>query len=363
MRHVALPVVTMFAASLALGSCGGMHVRRVTYRLPGLISGPVDHGSVKDARRPFGEVFCGTLRHLISDAGETWGDCRKYIEVDSSVEASLGAMTPVRVLVVAGVFSECLEASGVKAFLDAKKHLEDTKYHTGISLEHVPVSALGSSSNNANEIRDYVLAHPGKFVALGYSKGAGDLMEAIATYPEVSQSVLALVTIAGSVGGSRLPDLLGPDFVKWVERAAHRMGLPGCHVADGGGITSLSRPDRQAFLRKYPVGTVPSFSVAAVAAGDTRPGQDDRTISKLLRIPWEGLQAYSLDQDSQVIADDAAVPGGTLLAIARADHWAVALPFSEMTDPKQRRDALKVVDRNTYPRTALLEAILRTAVP
>jgi hypothetical protein len=60
-----------------------------------------------------------------------------------------------------------------------------------------------------------------------------------------------------------------------------------------------------------------------------------------------------------VIADDAVVPGGTFLGIARADHWAIALPFDEIADPVKRRRALRWVDKNVYPRTALLEAIVR----
>ena len=93
--------------------------------------------------------------------------------------------------------------------------------------------------------------------------------------------------------------------------------------------------------------------------GETPAGANDRTISQVLEVPWGALHVYSLDEDSQMIADDAIVPGGRFLAVARAGHWAVALPFDETTDPEERRRALKAVDRNTYPRAALLEAILR----
>jgi hypothetical protein len=353
-------IVAIVVASI-LSSCGGIRVRPVDYRLPGLVAGPVDRGSVKDGRQHFAPVFCGTLNHLKNDAHETWKDCTDYIEVKTPVTPVDMPLKSVRVLVVAGVFSECLEDSGVKAFLDAKKHFD--QYHRAVNVEHVRVSALGTSSNNAGEIREYVKNHPGDgFVAVGYSKGAGDWMEAIAAYEDVKTQVLALVTIAGSVGGSRLPDLFGKDFIDRAQGAIRDIGLKNCQVADGGGLTSLSRSDRQAFLQKYPVGVVPAYSVAAVATDRGPNGPQDRTISRVLRAPWDRLRVYSLDQDSQVIADDAVVPGGTLLAIARADHWAIALPFEETTDPKQRRRALENVDRNTYPRTALLEAILRMAV-
>jgi hypothetical protein len=223
---------------------------------------------------------------------------------------------------------------------------------------------LGTSANNAKTIRDYVVQHPGDdFVAVGYSKGAGDWMEAIVAYPQVQNKVIALVSIAGSVGGSRVPDLFGSDLVNKVQRLVGKVGLPDCKLADGEGLSSLTRLDRQTFLQKYPVGVVRAYSVAAFATGDSAPGKGDRTISKALELSWRALRAYSLDQDSQVIADDAVVPGGTFLAIARADHWAIALPFPETIDTQARARALRQVDRNTYPRTALLEAILRQVNP
>ena len=148
---------------------------------------------------------------------------------------------------------------------------------------------------------------------------------------------------------TRSPPLIGwlssmPNIGRTLLGRVRIFGLPGCQVSDAGGITSLSRPDRQAFLQKYAVGAVPSYSVAGVAADESRPGANDRTITTALRPLWRRLRPYSLDQDSQVIADDAAVPGGTLLAIARADHWAIALPFAELTNPKERERALRFVD-------------------
>src|SRR4051812_30890205 len=209
-------------ALLMLASCGP-NIRPVEYRLPAIATGPIDHGTVKDGRKDFGAVFRATLDHM-NDTGGKWGDYRKYIELDEDVTASASELKPVRILVVAGVFSECLEASGVKAFLDAKKHFD--AHHKGVSLEHVTVSGFGTSDHNADEIQKYVTAHPGdNFVAVGYSKGAGDWMQAIVKYPDdVAHKMLALVTIAGSVGGSRLPDLLGKDLIHWAEATLRDTG-------------------------------------------------------------------------------------------------------------------------------------------
>ena len=48
-------------------------------------------------------------------------------------------------------------------------------------------------------------------------------------------------------------------------------------------------------------------------------------------------------------------PGGLFLGTALGDHWAVALPFAEAHDSALDR----LVDHNRYPRTALLEALVR----
>jgi hypothetical protein len=341
----------LLALAAALSACSGIRVRPVTYRLKGNVAGPLNHGTVSDGRARFAETFCATLQHINNNGGQ-WGPCENYLEIDQPVTpATLGDIPPVRLLLVAGVFSECLAADGVTMFKDAARHLMDPQQHQGIQVEHLAVPALGTSGANAKIIRDFIVSHPGPFIVVGYSKGAGDLMEMIADYAEVRPQIAALVTVAGSVGGSRLADQFSSDFLKWMQGAAGDIGLQGCRAADAGGITSLTRPDRFRLLQRYPVGAVPSFSVAAVATSDN--------ISTILRANWRQLQAFSLDEDSQVIADDAVVPGGTFLGIARADHWAIALPFDETTDPVKRRRALRWVDKNSYPRTALLEAIVR----
>ncbi len=78
-------------------------------------------------------------------------------------------------------------------------------------------------------------------------------------------------------------------------------------------------------------------------------------MSTALENGWKQLSAYSIDQDSQIIRDDAMVPGGIFLGTALGDHWAVALPFSDAHDPLFDR----LVDHNVFPRTVLLEALVR----
>ena len=56
-----------------------------------------------------------------------------------------------------------------------------------------------------------------------------------------------------------------------------------------------------------------------------------------------------------MIAEEAIIPGARFLGVARGDHWAMALPFFEHANAEYR----KKVNWNRFPRTALLEAIVR----
>jgi hypothetical protein len=134
--------VALLSLAAAVGACTGIRVRPVTYRLKGLVAGPLNRGTVSDGRARFAEVFCATLQH-INNSGGQWGACENYLEIDQPVTlAALADLPPVRILLVAGVFSECLAPDGVTMFKDAARHLMDPYYHQGIEVEHLAVPAL-----------------------------------------------------------------------------------------------------------------------------------------------------------------------------------------------------------------------------
>ena len=84
------------------------------------------------------------------------------------------------------------------------------------------------------------------------------------------------------------------------------------------------------------------------------------TTSAVLLNSWRTLQAYSLEEDSQMIHEDAIVPGAAYLGMAKGDHWAVALPFEDVPTSDPLAPFIKdSVNHNHYPRTALFEAALR----
>jgi hypothetical protein len=293
----------------------------------------------------YGALFCGVLDHL-HDA--RWGACGLYIQ-PSGTPADVAEPIPTtfRIMVVPGIFGQCVDRIAAP-FDDAIKHLRDVHH---VPVEYVSVSGLGSTTYNAKQIADYLDRQPAdpRYIAFGYSKGASDLLEAVSAHAIARQRIAAVVTVAGTVLGSRLPEGVPRHLLGALTDAK----LATCDVADGGGIDSLRRVQRVNAMARFvpPVG-FRAYSIASVS--------DPQTTSAGLQQGWNSLQPYSLEQDSQVIHEDAIVPGGTYLGMARADHWAVALPFSDVPE----HDPLKAftekfIDKNRYPRVALFEAALR----
>lgn len=146
-----------------------------------------------------------------------------------------------------------------------------------------------------------------------------DVLEALHSNPTARRAVAAVVTIAGSVIGSRLPAGIPRDlFVRWRDQ---RLGP--CEIRDGVGVDSLCRAERAEAMSRLQLGSIKAYSIAATSTLDTT--------HPALRRGRRTLSAYSLEQDSQVIHEDAIVPGGTYLGMALGDHWAVALPFHQIT--------------------------------
>ncbi len=341
-------VLTVAVATLSMG-CGA-HLPPLTFTLPPLQTLPVGQPAAVDRSVEFGRLFCSVLAHVSVD--EPWGTCASYFDPAGSVSA-LPELAPghYRILVVPGIFGQCVE-SLARPFADAHVHL--ARAH-GISTEYLSVTALGSSAYNARQIADYLTsqftasdARP--YVVFGYSKGAADVLQAVSDHDIARRAVAALVTVAGSVMGSPLADGV-PDVLGLLK--ASKIG--DCQVGDKGAITSLGRKERVETMKtfRWP----PGFRVYSIPSVSTYS-----TTSAVLRAAWRRLSVLSLDQDSQMVRGDAVAPGADYLGTALADHWAVALPFEDVTDPNLGPIVRRLVDRNTYPREALFEAALRWAL-
>ena len=301
-------------------------------------------GSSTDRSAAFADLFCSVLGQEHPDAGY-WGDCSQYLAAAAPRSVALAAIpNTYRLLVVPGVLSTC--ASATPAFQEGRAYLHD-KF--GLSAELLPMPNESSEANGAlivQYLKEQSKKDSRKFILLGYSKGAPDIQVALASDPDAAATVAGFITVAGAVGGSPIADSLPGQADRWIQM----FHFGKCEGDLSAAFRSLRHDVRHAFLSDNPTPLVPTYSFAAVT--------DKTTTSKMLLENLQLLSVYDPQNDSTVIKDDAIVPGSRYLGAARADHFAVALPFEDLKDAEVQ----KLVDKNHYPRTALLEALLRFVI-
>jgi len=286
------------------------------------------HGHELPEHRP-----CGDILHRFTDEPAGTGE-----------PVHLGpARSKLRVAVVPGLGAECF-AGLVSAFQFALEHLQGLGYQTA----SIRVDGLSSSTNNGRQVKDAVvamdLAPDERLVLVGYSKGTSDILEGLATYPELVQRVAAVVSVSGSVDGSPLADDAAESMLTLLEY------LPGseCGAGDGGALDSLKPSTRRDFAGTHELPeTVQFYSLATFAQREQ--------ISFGLRGSYDTLAKIDPRNDSQMLFYDQIIAGGALLGFVNADHWAVALPISR----ERPGLAATLVNRNEFPREILLEAIVR----
>lgn len=338
--------VALTCALLALAACAAPPRPQADMAAPPAVLVPASQAGVQDRRGHFRRALCATLAHERGEQ-QRWA-CEDVLhrlggetEPAVSAEPSHGRF---RLGIVPGYGADCF--SGLVTVLgDARAHLEIIGWRS----EEIAIEGLSSSARNAALIREHVLAlalEPGeRFVLLGYSKGAADMIEALARYPEIRPRIAAAVSLAGTVVGSPLADS-PPEFLPWLAR---NMPGSGCTAGDGGAFESLRRSTRLAFLADNPPSGfgVPLFSLGAFA--------DRERISRVLLPTYDRLAMIDARNDSQTLFTDQVIPGSFLLGYLNADHWAVALPL----DSDQPVLSALFTDENAFPRAAMLEAVLR----
>lgn len=222
----------------------------------------------------------------------------------------------------------------------------------GYRVEVAWVNGRSGSSDNAALLRERVLEaverHGEPLHLIGYSKGCTDALHLLADHPDTHAAIRSLTSLAGVVHGTPLaigtPELL--------ERWLRRVPLPGKGPGDGRAIDDLEPVFRAAHLAAHP--PPDDIRYASVVAA---PGID--RVSRVLRSSYRRLSRIDAANDSQVIARDAILPNGELLAVLNADHWAVALPIAAPDSGWRRWLGRWLITRNACARDILLAAILQ----
>jgi hypothetical protein len=339
------------ALAIALALLGGCAAPLLRFEpgAPPAVLVPAALAGIEDLRGRYREVLCAVLSAEDPAAGGTGCDAPLHRMAEEPAPTGLPVhLGPprlrLRVGIVPGYGADCL-AGLVTVLGDAAAHLSAR----GWAVEALAVEGLSSSRRNAAAIgralMEARLAPDERFVLVGYSKGASDMLEALAHHPETRPRVAAAVSLAGTVLGSPLAD----DPPRLLPGLLQAFSGSGCEEGDGGAFDSLRRNGRVAFLARFPPAGygVPLYSLGAFAAAE-------RT-SLILRPMQRRLAFLDPRNDSQTLATDQVIPGSALLGHLDADHWAVALPLRQALPLLSAMAA----DGNDFPRGAVLEAVLR----
>lgn len=310
---------------------------------------PIGYAGISDERSRFREIFCAVQQSHGSRLPDNRPCDQALHRLAGEPDATerpvyLGtARLPLRFVIIPGLTEECV-AEFIQPFSDARPHIESLGFKTGLIM----VGGLGGSAQNAAQIltavADMPLAPTEKLVFIGYSKGATDVLEAMARYPQLSSRTAAVVTLAGVVSGTPMADD-APEFLK---QFADEVFEDRCPPGNGQAFESLSRHARLLWLsaNRLP-DSVKYYSLASFA--------ERERISLILRPGYDRLSLVDPRNDGQVVFHDALVPAGALLGYLNADHWAVAMPFNR----EHPALASALITRNAFPREVLLEAIVR----
>jgi len=349
-RENRLLVTLTVVVSIFLSACSTAPLSPYSEDNPPLVLLPVSQAGIDDKRGRFREIFCA----ILDERGQSLPDYQPCDEALTRVGAEpkgtgkkveLGSSRLGLVaVIVPGVgwncFSNWLNADG-----SAAKHVRQFGY----DMETLQVDALSSTTNNARQIRNAIMAmeHKDKqpnLVLIGYSKGAADILEAVVSYPEIRGRIAAVVSAAGSIGGSPLANDASQSEIALLRHWPDAK----CTEGDGGAIESLRPSTREAWLAKNPLPRdFPYYSLV------TYPKPE--RISSILESSYNKLSQVDSRNDSQMLFYDQLIPGSALLGYVNADHWALAVPVART----HSTIGSVFVDQNNYPREALLEAVLR----
>jgi dienelactone hydrolase len=311
---------------------------------------------ILDGRARFREVFCGLARGS-GAATASDPDCADLLwrsadepaiaapatGAPASARASPSAAGPLRFVLVTGAFDDCYGDEGLP-FREAARALSAKGY----DVQTVRLSGRSSAVADAEALDRAILpmlrVEGRRLVLIGYSKGAVDILEMLGTHPEVAPRIAAVVSVAGPVHGTPLATVARPLYDGLL---AHAMA-GRCSPGDGGVIDSLVPEVRRRWFETHALPSeVRFYSLVALPRWDV--------MARALKASWRVLAGSSRLNDGQIRAQDALIPGSTLLGFVDADHWGIALRIERVLPHIAAR-----ADRRPFPQLELLETIFLT---
>lgn len=329
----------------------------------------------RDTRSPRQRI---AERFLMEDAERAWQDEQPRPLLPRSMNATL--------LFCPGLLNGLLP---MREFTDGMPLVEGR--HTGLrALRSESHPARGCEANTA-DILAAVLAGKGAdararlipdervqppvgdIIALAYSKGAPDLLTALALHPEIAPRFKCIFTLAGAIGGSQVADDVARKYAKFDELSdyratAFRVAVKGfAHRWLGPAAAEHRRVeefDSVAAVRDLTTSVRTAWLAEHAAQLDALniPMFTFRGVTSPREIPWSQRRGYRLiaaaeaQNDMQVgaTASQLPFPMATELAVFRGHHWDIAYPSF-----RKRRWLNKTY--HPFPKTAALTAMVQLA--
>jgi hypothetical protein len=368
--HETIARFAVLLAFLGCSACAPSALLPYSSEQPPTVTLPLTLAGIVDARSAFATVFANELGTAGDSHAESWlhgvapGQPASATLAGNSAVARFAAhAASTSVLIVGGLWDDCVSAQSVpfgdgiarspeRSAVEAYRQYDDLGLR---SIRLVPVPGRASSAANGQLLADAIRAEAAqsnvkRIVLIGYSKGVPDLLHALAQLQRdggVPRNLTAVISVAGAVMGTPLA-----DYYQSAYEAVSPLVTPfDCTPSQGDDLASVTRRERIAWLAANPPPPGPAYYsiVAHVPLEELSPA-----------LQWPGRLLASVDprNDGQLVAADAILPGSTLLAEARADHWNIALPLDRYPDRMVRAMAFK----QSYPREALLRATLKWAI-
>ena len=235
---VAVPAVRacIVIAALCLFGCSSSSPAPVAETMPPIVLANLDDAGVRDLRHLYRAAVCGQLPDSAT--------CDELI-LRFPNEASAGGLSRqpdikdrYRIAFVPGFFSDCL--NGIfYPFTDVIADLTGL----GFVVHNLPTFGRASSAANAERLATQLAElspDPKPFIMVVYSKGLPDVLELLLRYPQTSQHIAAVISIAGAANGSLVADELYEIYRNWLAR----LPIPGCDRGTGEEVRDLRRDVR-----------------------------------------------------------------------------------------------------------------------
>lgn len=357
------------ALALALSSAACAPIRPLPQRADHGVSVtlPLGLSGIRDARSAFATVFEHELEVEGRPASvEPWlhgPPPARELQLQALSARFAARAAGVSVLLVPGLFDDCFETQSVP-FGDGqvrspeRSAIDAYRAYQGLGLAGLRTVSLPgrvASDTNGALIAAAIRAEAARpevrrIVVVAYSKGLPDTLRALARLqsgPGLPPAWTDLVSVAGPVMGTPMADQGEPVFAVW---SPHVRPFD-CTPSDGRELASMTRRESIAWLEAHPL--PPGLRTYSVVAHAARA-----EVGPALRPFHAFLSTFDTRNDGQVLASDAVIPGSSLLAEARADHWDVALPRDRHPNAAMRA----LTSERGYPREALLRALIKWTV-